>query len=285
MHSDSGNTQSVWMDTAEVPEYPALMENLRADVCVVGAGIAGLSTAYLLAKSGKSVVVLDDGPVAGGETGRTTAHLSNAFDDRYYEVERLHGEVKARLTLESHTTAIDTIESIVRSEGIDCDFRRLDGWLFLSATDAEKRPEILDKEAAVINRLGLTVERVARAPVPGFDTGPALRFPNQAQFHPVRYLAGLARALVKLGGRIYTRSHVESIQGGEQASVKTSDGHTVRCGAVCVCTNSPISDYVVTHLKQAPYRTFVIGARIAGSALPAGLFWDTPSPYHYVRLM
>jgi glycine/D-amino acid oxidase-like deaminating enzyme/nitrite reductase/ring-hydroxylating ferredoxin subunit len=285
MHSDSGYTQSVWMDTAEVPEYPALMEDTRADVCVVGAGIAGLTTAYLIARSGKSVVVLDDGPVAGGETGRTTAHLTNAFDDRYYEVERLHGEEKARLTLESHTAAIDTIENIVRSEAIDCDFRRLDGWLFLSETDAEKRPEILDKEAAVINRLGLTVERVARAPLPGFDTGPALRFPNQAQFHPVRYLAGLARAIARLGGRIHTRSHVASIQGGEQASLRTSDGQAVRCGAVCVCTNSPISDYVVTHLKQAAYRTFVIGARVSGGAVPAGLYWDTPSPYHYVRLL
>ena len=285
MHSDSGHTQSVWMDTAEVPEYPALMENARADVCVVGAGIAGLTTAYLLAQEGKSVVLLDDGPIAGGETGRTTAHLTNVFDDRYYEVEREHGTAAARLTLRSHTTAVDTIERIVRNESIDCDFRRLDGWLFLSEADARKRPDILDKEEEVSHRLGMTVDRAARAPIPRFDTGPALRYPNQAQFHPIKYLAGLAHAFTKLGGRIHTRSHVESIKGGERPKVKTSDGHTVNCGAVCVCTNSPISDYVVTHLKQAAYRTFVIGARIAGGAVPAGLYWDTPSPYHYVRLM
>ena len=129
MHSDSGHTQSVWMDTAEVPEYPALMEDTKADVCVVGAGIAGLTTAYFLARGGKSVVVLDDGPIAGGETGRTTAHLTNVFDDRYYEVEREHGTAAARLTLRSHTTAVDTIERIVRNESIDCDFRRSHGEL------------------------------------------------------------------------------------------------------------------------------------------------------------
>jgi glycine/D-amino acid oxidase-like deaminating enzyme/nitrite reductase/ring-hydroxylating ferredoxin subunit len=285
MDSDSGHTRSIWMATAEVPEYPALMEDIQADVCVVGAGIAGLSTAYLLAKEGKRVVVLDDGPIAGGETGRTTAHLSNVFDDRYYEVEREHGTPAAKLTCESHTAAIDTIERIVRGEGIDCDFRRLDGWLFLSETDARKRPDILDKEEAAAHRVGLTVDRAARAPIRGFETGPALRFPNQAQFHPVKYLAGVARAITKLGGRIHTRSHVESLSGGQRPTVKTSDGRTVRCDAICVCTNSPISDYVVTHLKQAPYRTFVIGARIAGGALPPGLYWDTPSPYHYVRLM
>jgi glycine/D-amino acid oxidase-like deaminating enzyme/nitrite reductase/ring-hydroxylating ferredoxin subunit len=285
MHSDSGNTQSVWMDTAEVPEYPALMEDTNADVCVVGAGIAGLTTAYFLARGGKSVVVLDDGPIAGGETGRTTAHLTNVFDDRYYEVEREHGTAAARLTLQSHTTAIDTVERIVRSENIDCDFRRLEGWLFLSEGDARKRPDILDKEEEASRRLGMSVDRAARAPIPRFDTGPALRYPNQAQFHPVKYLAGVARAFTKLGGRIHTRTHVESIAGGERPKVKTADGRTVTCGAVCVCTNSPISDYVVTHLKQAAYRTFVIGAKIAGDALPVGLYWDTPSPYHYVRLM
>jgi glycine/D-amino acid oxidase-like deaminating enzyme/nitrite reductase/ring-hydroxylating ferredoxin subunit len=285
MHSDSGHTQSVWMDTAEVPDYPALIADTRADVCVVGAGIAGLTTAYLLAREGKSVVVLDDGPIAGGETGRTTAHLSNVFDDRYYEVVRLHGEDVARRTLESHTAAIETIERIVRTEGIDCDYRRLDGWLFLSETDARKRPDILDKEEATAHRLGMAVNRAARAPIPRFDTGPALRFPNQAQFHPVKYLAGVARAFTKLGGRIHTATHVESIAGGKHPSVKSSDGCSVDCDAVCVCTNSPISDYVVTHVKQAPYRTFVIGARIAGGAVPVGLYWDTPSPYHYVRLM
>ena len=285
MHSDSGHTQSVWMDTAQVPEYPALMESTRADVCVVGAGIAGLTTAYLLAREGKSVVVLDDGPIAGGETGRTTAHLSNVFDDRYFEVERLHGEDSARLTLESHTIAIDTIERIARTENIDCDFRRLDGWLFLSETDARKHPEILDREEATARRIGLAVDRAARAPIPRFDTGPALRFPKQAQFHPVKYLAGVARALTKLGGRIHTFSHVESIAGGKRPTVKTADGRSVNCGAVCVCTNSPISDYVVIHLKQSAYRTFVIGAQISGGALPPGLYWDTPSPYHYVRLV
>src|SRR3712207_7356301 len=91
METDSGSTTSVWMATGEVPAGEPLTGDAEADVCVVGAGIAGLTTAYLLAREGKSVVVLDDGPVAGGETARTTGHLGNALDDRYYEIERLHG--------------------------------------------------------------------------------------------------------------------------------------------------------------------------------------------------
>src|SRR5919202_47177 len=122
MTSDSGARVSIWMATAEVSARPALAENIHAEVCIVGAGIAGMTTAYLLAREGKRVVVLDDGRVGGGMTERTTAHLSNAIDDRYSEIERLHGEKGARLAAESHTAAIDRIEAIARAERIDCDF-------------------------------------------------------------------------------------------------------------------------------------------------------------------
>src|SRR3954451_5094392 len=130
-------TTSVWMATAAVPERHPLGQDVRADVCVVGAGIAGLTTAYLLAREGRRVVVLDDGPIAGGQTQRTTAHLSNAIDDRYFEIERLHGTGGARLAAESHTAAIDRIGAIVREEQIDCDFERLDGYLFLPPGETE----------------------------------------------------------------------------------------------------------------------------------------------------
>src|SRR5438067_2005574 len=122
---------SLWMATASVPQQTGLKDATHADVCVIGAGIAGMTTAYLLARQGKSVVVLDDGPIAGGQTQRTTDHLSNAIDDRYFEIERLHGSEGARLAADSHTAAIARIEAIVRAEQIDCDFERLDGYLFL----------------------------------------------------------------------------------------------------------------------------------------------------------
>src|SRR5687767_10267037 len=122
MKSDAGRNESIWTSTADIEPRPPLAGKEQANVRIIGAGIAGLTPAYLLAREGKSVVVLDDGPIAGGETGRTTAHLSNALDDRYIELERLHGERGARLAAESHTKAIDTIESIVTDEKIDCEF-------------------------------------------------------------------------------------------------------------------------------------------------------------------
>jgi glycine/D-amino acid oxidase-like deaminating enzyme/nitrite reductase/ring-hydroxylating ferredoxin subunit len=284
METDNGQTTSVWMRTAaDVPAGAQLTTDVRADVVIVGAGIAGLTTAYLLTKEGKRVVVIDDGPVAGGETCRTTAHLSNAFDDRYYEMERLHGEEGARLTAESHTAAIDRIEAIVNEEKIDCDFARVDGYLYVPPGDD---PAKLEDELKAAHRAGLTeVERVERAPVDSFDTGTALRFPRQGQFHILKYLSGVAAAVRRGGSEIYTQTHASKIEGGkDEARVEMSDGTTVTAGAVVVATNSPVNDLVTIHTKQAPYRTFVVGARVPRGSVPQILLWDTPDPYHYVRL-
>src|SRR2546421_4725527 len=283
MKGDSGQTVSVWM--ASVKEIPAdgnLTKDERADVCIVGAGIAGMSTAYLLAREGKKVVVLDDGPIGGGMTGRTTAHLVNALDDRYFELERLHGKDGSRLAAESHTAAINAIEAIVKQEGIKCEFERLDGYLFVPPRDSKK---ILDDELEAAHRAGLTeIEKVERVPWDSYDTGAALRFPRQAQFHPLKYLAGLAKAIKGKGGRIYNETHATEIEGGKKARVDTTGGGVVNSESVVVATNTPVNDLIAIHTKQAPYQTYVIGARIPKGSVTRALYWDTPDPYHYIRI-
>src|SRR5438128_1144429 len=107
MSDSSGITRSVWLQTTNQPSFPALSKDLSCDVCVIGAGIAGLTTAYQLAREGKKVIVLDDGLIGSGETGRTSAHLSNALDDRYYYLEQKHGKEGAHLAAQSHSAAID----------------------------------------------------------------------------------------------------------------------------------------------------------------------------------
>ena len=271
---------SVWAATAQLPSYSPLISDTAADVCVVGAGISGLTTAYLLTQVGKSVVVLDDGAIGSGMTGVTTAHLANALDDRYFEIERLHGERGSRLAAESHTAAIDRIESIVTRERIACNFARLDGYLFCAPEHDE---DYLDRELEATYRAGLhNVVKIGRAPL-AFDTGPCLRFPNQAQFHPLNYLAGVAQAIERAGGRIYAGTHATKVTGGDHAEVATERG-SVSAGHVVVATNVPINDLVVIHTKQAPYMTYVIGARVPRNAVTAALYWDTGDPYHYVRL-
>ncbi|MEO5955820.1 MAG: FAD-dependent oxidoreductase [Nitrospiraceae bacterium] len=282
MNNHAGQSLSVWMATATLPSFSRLLTNEQAHVCIVGAGIAGLTTAYLLGRAGKSVIVLDDGPIVSGETERTTAHLVTALDDRYADLERWHGEQGARLAAESHSAAISQIERIVREEKIDCDFERLNGYLFVPEGESS---DILDKEMAAAQRAGLTdVHMVARAPVTSFDTGRTLCFPRQAQFHPLKYLAAVARAIIRDGGRIYTETHAVKIEGGESARIETRDGLTVTSEAVVVATNTPVNDLLAIHTKQAAYRTYVIGATVPAGSISKGLYWDTPNPYHYVRL-
>src|SRR5689334_16639544 len=152
MKDDSQASTSIWMDTAETPSQSRLKESIRTDVCIIGAGIAGLTTAYLLGREGRSVVVLDDGLIGGGMTSRSTAHLSNAYDDRYVEVEQIHGAEASRLTAESHTAAIYKIKQIVSTEKIDCDFEWLDGFLFAAKPGDIK---LLNEELAAAHRAGL----------------------------------------------------------------------------------------------------------------------------------
>jgi glycine/D-amino acid oxidase-like deaminating enzyme/nitrite reductase/ring-hydroxylating ferredoxin subunit len=271
-----------WPAAGDIPTPVPLTVDTSTQVCVVGAGIAGTMTAYLLAKAGKSVVLLDRLGIGGGETGRTTAHLSNALDRRYYRLARLHGKEGARFAAASHTAAIDRLEAIAREEGIDCDFQRLDGYLFVPSG---KSLDELKRERDAACEAGLyDLEIVARAPLTSFDTGPALRFPRQAQFHPLKFLAGLAQATERLGGRIYGDAFVNEVHGGPGAFVRTSRGTRVLAEAIVVATNVPFNDWVVIHTKQAPYRTYAIGLRIPRSIVPRALYWDTLDPYHYVRV-
>jgi glycine/D-amino acid oxidase-like deaminating enzyme/nitrite reductase/ring-hydroxylating ferredoxin subunit len=273
---------SLWDRVGERPGRAPLTEDASVDACIVGAGIAGLSVAYHLAVEGRTVIVLDRGAIGEGESSRTTAHLVNVLDDRYTELERLHGADGARLAAGSHTAAIDDIERIVAAESISCDFERLDGYL-ITPPDGDGRD--LDDEIAAARRAGISdVAMADRAPFRSYDTGPCLKFGRQAQFHPTKYLAGLADAIERRGGRICLQSPAEEITGGDAATVRTRAG-TVTAGAVVVATNTPVNDRVTMHTKQAAYRSYVIGISAPRGSVTPALFWDTADPYHYARLV
>jgi glycine/D-amino acid oxidase-like deaminating enzyme/nitrite reductase/ring-hydroxylating ferredoxin subunit len=273
----------LWRENLADPSfYPALMADVSVDCCIIGAGIAGLSTAYMLAREGRSVVVLDSHAVGAGESGRTTAHLSSALDDRYYELEVLHGPEGARLAAQSHSAAIDTIEKIADAEGIDCDFERLNGYLF--APPMADRDE-LELEWQAAQRAGIQVQWVARAPIQSFHTGPSLRFPGQAQFHPLKYLQGLARAITRYGGKVFGGTHVTDVGSSSPVLVRTKGGPVVRAERAVIATNAPISETYGLYTVNAPHRTYVVAARVPRGYCERALFWDTPDPYHYIRLV
>jgi glycine/D-amino acid oxidase-like deaminating enzyme/nitrite reductase/ring-hydroxylating ferredoxin subunit len=274
----SGTTAPIWDDVGLHEPQGSLNGLTTADVCVVGAGIAGLSVAYSLGLEGLSVVVVDARYPGSGETGRTTAHLSNALDDRYSHLEKLHGADGARQAASSHTRAIERIEEIVRVEGIGCAFERTDGYLFpKEGGDAHE----LETELAASRRAGLTDVEWSDSPLALGINSRCLRFPRQAQFDPVAYVAGLVAAIRSMGGRIVSGVHASEFE-DKPARVKMRSGETIAASSIVVATNSPINDRVAIHTKQAAYRSYAIALRMPAGALRT-LMWDTDDPYHYVR--
>ncbi len=256
--------------------------NFHTEVCVIGAGIAGATTAYLLRREGKQVTLLDKDILGNGQTCRTTAHLSNAIDSRYYEIERIHGQEGARLTAESHSSAIDLIENICKAESIHCDFTRLDGFLYAPDSDAHHH---LERELAACHAAGLTdVTLLDNFPLPYFKATACLRFPNQGQFHPVKYLTGLVNAFTQQGGNFYSHAEVIEVKEEEPIKIFIHSGHQITADAIVLATHTPILNRFVLHTKQAAYRTYVLGFRVPTYSVPMALYWDTLHPYHYIRL-
>jgi glycine/D-amino acid oxidase-like deaminating enzyme/nitrite reductase/ring-hydroxylating ferredoxin subunit len=272
---------SVWMDVEAAPEAAPLGMDCTADVAVVGCGIAGLSVAYELLSRGLSVFAIDRGPIAGGMTARTTAHLAPVCDDSLSQLISHRGADLARAFQRSQEAAVDRIEEIQRIEGIDCAFRRLDGILALAPGDSRST---LDDEAAAAATLGVPCERGKGLPVKGMEEVDYLKYPGQATFHPLLYLRGLVKAIEAKDGHVHAHTcmaEVAETDGG--VTVKTTEGHTITAGSAIIATNSPVHEAAAIHGKQAPFRTYAMSFELGAAELPDVLLWDTEDPYHYVR--
>ena len=191
------------------------------------------------------------------------------------------GQEATKLFCDSQAAAVDRIEDIQKREGIDCDFRRLDGWLFQGR---DMPTNVIDQELEAVRSVGAPVHRLVGVPLNNCEIRHVLKYPRQATFHPRKYLAGVAEVCRHNGANFFRDTTVEAIsEDGGMVSVKTSRG-TIRAQHAVVATNSSISDRFAIHTKTAPYRTYVMAFEIKRGALPDALYWDTEDPYHYVRL-
>jgi glycine/D-amino acid oxidase-like deaminating enzyme/nitrite reductase/ring-hydroxylating ferredoxin subunit len=279
------NTTPYWATSATFPQSAKLAENLAADVVVVGAGMTGLSVAYLLAKAGKSVVVLERDRCATTDTGHTSAHLTMVTDARITELANRFGRNHAQAVWDAGLAAIATIDEVVREHAIDAGFEWVDGYLHASLKDeTSQEPERLQEEAALARDLGFDAEYVESVPL---VNRPGIRFPNQARIHPRSYLAGVAKAFVALGGRIYEHSAADEFQTDPRA-VKAA-GHVVRCEDVVIATHNPLVGLgglvgaTLFQTKLALYTSYVIAGRVPKGVIADAMWWDTSDPYYFIR--
>lgn len=280
LNNHTGDSVSLWMEE-KMDAFSPLEQDLTTDICIIGGGVVGLTCAYLLAQRGQSVIVIEGGVIGGGQSSRTTGHLAWALDDRFFELENLFGLEGARTAAKSHWEAIKVVERIIREEKIQCDFEKLEAYLFLAPEDS---PEILEKEWAVLQKIGMPVKKVDQIPLPSLNRGPYLQFQDHAQIHIIKYLKGLSYAILQKNGKIYANTQAKHIQDGTPCHVITNQNHIITAKSVIVATNTPINDRLMIHSKQAPYRTYVIAGCVPKNSVFKGLYYDTPDPYHYIRL-
>ena len=271
---------SLWMSEGLSIPAEHLGVDSHCDVVVIGAGIAGLSCASELVRHGRSVIVIDRGPIGGGMSARTTAHLASALDDLYSELIKVHGEAQARLYHDSQVAAINRIEA--NCDEIDADFARVDGYLFPAEPG---HFAMLEEEFDACMKTGVDVEWCDTVPIPGIEARRCLRFSRQARFDPAKYLAGLAAQITQAGGQLYSNTAYvahETDDGG--VIIQTETGHRIRALAAIFATNSPVNDRVAIHPKQTPFRTYAIAGKVPKGSVVDALYWDTLEAYHYARL-
>lgn len=271
------DNRSLWKLTTDFFHAPPPTSPQKIDVAIVGGGITGLTAALRLQREGKTVAIFDKGEIAGGESGNTTAHLTEAVDARYKSISKDFGDEGARLVARASREAIDSIEALAASEGIDCQFERVSGFLY---TEKESDRGWMEEEAEISRQVGISAQVIDSAPLP-FQTFGAIRYENQAQFHPRKYLLGLANAFLSRGGQIYDQTLVEKYEDGSPCTLVTSRGE-FEADHVLLAANSPLN-LVLIVTKVAAYRTYAIASRITTDVIPRGLFWDTADPYHYTR--
>jgi glycine/D-amino acid oxidase-like deaminating enzyme len=286
MNANHERTRSLWVSDLELaPQAKRLAQDLTCDVVVVGSGIAGLSVAYELSQIGKSVVVLDRGSIGSGVTSRTTAHLAPVCDDGVAALTKMRGEEMAAKFQASQAAAVDRIEAIIARHKIDCDFRRLDAYLFPApGMEFKDAREQQDEEYKALRAAQVDVAKGKGIKLKGYEDAPVLHYRNQATFHPLKYLAGLIEQIEAQGGRLFADSPVTEVKDRkEDVRVRLESGMAITAKHAVFATNSPTCDWVEIHSKMAPYRTYAMAFTISRGVLPDALYWDMADPYHYVR--
>lgn len=278
---------SLWMNVT-LPEFPALAQDIDVDVLVVGAGLTGITTAYLLIQEGVRVALIDRERVASADTSRTTAHLTYVTDDRLHHLASKFGTDAARKLWEAGEVAIDTIERIVEETGNDAGFTRVPGYLHAPIGREPSRREIetLRKDAELARSFGFDATFVESTVYGG---RPGVHFAQQAKFHPRRYLKGLLEEIKQRDGLVFENTTLQSVEDGDPMTVQ-ANGRKIRCKYLVIATHNPLMGKKgaltasLFQTKLALYTSYVLGARLPRAVVPEGLYWDTNDPYEYLRI-
>ena len=277
MNTLPGKPVSFWLDSTAETSFPPI-QNVTVDVAVVGAGIAGITAAYLLKKAGKKVALIEAEKVAANASGHTTAKVTSLHQLIYNDLLDKIGKEKAKLYGESNEAGVEFVANTVQELGIDCDFSRRATYSF---AESEKNLDKVKKEYEAAVELGLPAEFVTETTLP-FEIAGAVKFNNQAQFHVRKYLLHLVNLIDGDGSYVFENSRVETVEEGEPCRVVSFEG-TLQATDVLLTTHLPIMDQGLFFAKSYPQRSYIIGATIPEDKAPEGMYIGVSENYHSIR--
>ena len=266
---------SLWIDEIEkINSNGELSEDTSANVCIIGAGISGITLSYYLTKKGYKTIVIERNEIGHGVTGHTTAKITSQHSLIYHYLSNQYGIKFAKKYFEANEEAIKNIEEIVRENNIDCDFERKNNYIY---TINEENVEKIDEEAESLKYININAEKVEKSDLP-FKIQKGVVFKNQAQFNPLKYLAGLTRYILKQGGRIYTNSLCTDIKRKDEEYEVYANGHKVYAKYVVLASQYPflkIPGFYFAKMYQAS--SYVIGIKTK-EKLPKDMYLSIDEP-------
>lgn len=271
---------STWLgDVTLLPVRPSLSGDITTEVVIIGAGLAGTLSSYLLSKAGKRVAVLEKKDISHSITAYTTAWLNCVIDTDLSDLMEMYTPAGAKKIWTSGMEAIDLIEKIAKEENIDCDFSHVSHYRY---TTSDKEMENLKEEHSSAKQLGFETFLHDKRKLPWANSG-SLELKNQAKFHPIKFLVGLRAAAEKYGAVFYDNTEVQKLEGGEVVVALTKSG-TVKADYSITATYQPFNKPPELFAHKGMYVSYVLEANIPKNTIPEGLYEDEKNPYHYFRI-
>ncbi|MEH7443277.1 FAD-dependent oxidoreductase [Bacillus sp. JJ1122] len=269
-----------WRKTAELPSFPRLQEDLDVDVAVVGGGITGLTSAYLLAKEGVHVALIEAGTILNGTTGHTTAKVTPQHGLIYDELISHFGEEKARLYYQANCEAMKFVKKLVKDEQIDCDLTEEDAYIY---TNSEKEMEKLLQEFKAYEKLGVVGgEYVSEIPIP-VEAKAAVVMRNQAQFHPLKFLKHLVERFIEMGGQIYENTTAVDMEEGDEPVITTRNNHRIHCNQLIISSHFPFYDLKGFYFSRMQVKRSYVLAVKTEKEYPGGMYINAETPTRSLR--
>lgn len=272
-------SNSFWKETTESPLFNRLEKDIETEVAVIGGGITGVLTAFLLNRAGRKTVLLEALELGAGTTGYTTAHFTQLIDSELSTLISNFSEEEATLAMKSLMQAINFVDELTRQHNIQCDFRRIPAYQY---TERESDIDDIRREYEASKKIGLDAELLYNIPLTMIDAKAAIKYNMQAHFHILKFLYSLAGIAAQEGLHIYNNSRVIEIEGDDPYTLRTDFGAKIKAKYVVHATHTPLLLNVL-QMEMKVCRSYILGARMQSFKFPDALFWDYDDPYHYLN--